>query len=412
MKTKTNTDVVIVGAGPAGCSAAYTLGKAGVDCILIDKAIFPRDKICGDGLSGYVKTMLKRLDDSLIQALAGSEKVLPSYGVRFVSPSGIEMDVPFDPNRINSGEAAGYVCRRFDFDDFLFRSLTSFPSVHCINGITAKEAIFSEEDVRIRLDDETMISAKVLIVCCGAQSVFAKSISGYTVNKKNFIGGIRSYYSNVEMPDNGNYIELHFLKNYLPGYFWIFPLKNNTCNVGAGIRSDVISKKKIDLKALMLHTIAENESLRKRFVNAKPIDNIKGFGLPLGSKRMKVSGHRYFLAGDSASLIDPFTGEGIGNAMRSGIMSAEEVILCLHENRFTADRMKQYDQKLFSKISKELTLSTYMQKLLQFPWLFDMIASKASRNEELRNTISAMMTDVDIKSKLKSPSFYFKILFG
>ncbi|HNQ11868.1 MAG TPA: geranylgeranyl reductase family protein [Bacteroidia bacterium] len=406
------TEVLIIGAGPAGCSAAYTLGKAGVDCVLVDKAVFPRDKICGDGLSGYVKTMMTRLDEDLFSSLSSFSKALPSYGVRFVSPSGIPLDIPFNPDSPYDGEAAGYVCKRIDFDDLLFNALNKFHSIKCITGKKAMEVNISEQGVGVELEDKTKIESKIIIVSTGAQSVFGKKISGYKQDKKCFIGGVRSYYSNVEMEGKGNYIELHFLNEYLPGYFWIFPLSDNLCNVGAGIRSDVIGKKKINLSSLLLDSIQNNESLKNRFKNAMQVDPIKGFGLPLGSKRMKVSGDRYFLAGDAASLIDPFTGEGIGNAMRSGIMSAEESISCLNENNFSATRTKAYDQKLFSKIGKELKLSTTMQSLLKYPWLFNKVAKKASRNKELRDTISAMMTDFDIKARLKEPSFYFKILFG
>lgn len=118
------------------------------------------------------------------------------------------------------------------------------------------------------------------------------------------------------------------------------------------------------------------------------------------------------LCGDAAMLIDPFTGEGIGNAMFSGMYAALQAEKCLRQNNFSATFMKQYDEVLYKRLWSELLLSYRMQQLVSFPWLFNLVVRKANSNKLLSETISCMFEDLDIRARLKSPSFYFKLLFS
>ena len=189
-------------------------------------------------------------------------------------------------------------------------------------------------------------------------------------------------------------------------------MPNGMANVGLGIRSDRVSKEKINLSEKMLQAIKEVPYLEERFRNAEQKDKIRGFGLPLGSKRRKISGNRFMLVGDAASLIDPFTGEGIGNAMASGMMAAEHAVTCLQHSSYSAATMAHYDREVYRRLGRELQLSTTMQRLLHFPRLFDFVVKKADNNPYLKETIASMMDNINIREKLKQPSFYFKLLFN
>ncbi|MFL5731058.1 MAG: NAD(P)/FAD-dependent oxidoreductase [Cytophagaceae bacterium] len=118
------------------------------------------------------------------------------------------------------------------------------------------------------------------------------------------------------------------------------------------------------------------------------------------------------LIGDAASLIDPFTGEGISHAMISGMHAAEHAADCLVLNRFDATFMSGYDQRVYSRLGKELAISTKMQYLIKYPWLFNFVVNKATKNKELSEMISCMFDDLDLRKKLKSPGFYFRLIFG
>ncbi|WP_020526318.1 NAD(P)/FAD-dependent oxidoreductase [Flexithrix dorotheae] len=406
------TEVCVVGAGPGGVSAAMFLAKMGISSVLVDKDVFPRDKICGDGISGWVLNIMNKLDPELNKKLALEPIQLNSWGARFVAPNFNQLDVPFkNEDAIQDGLPAGFVSKRMDFDYFLFKEARNNPLIKVLEGVSITE--FKKENGFSLLQDNSgkvKIKSKLVIFANGALSRYSK-LSGIKMEKRHYVAGIRTYYEGVSGMHEKNYIELHFLKELLPGYLWIFPLPNGKANVGLGMRSDKISKHKINLKEKLKEAIENVPYLKERFKNARIIEEAKGFGLPLGSKKRSLSGDHYMLVGDAASLIDPFTGEGIGNAMASGMYAAEHAKKCIEANDFSAAFMKKYDEYTYNKIWKELRLSKFMQDLLNFPWLFSWVVNKASANKTLRETISCMLTDLDVRNNLKKPSFYFKLLF-
>ena len=197
-----------------------------------------------------------------------------------------------------------------------------------------------------------------------------------------------------------------------PGYFWIFPLANGMANVGMGMLSSAVSSQKANLKQMMQEIIDTHPVIKERFKNATLHGKVEGWGLPLGSKKRNLSGERFLLTGDAGSLIDPFTGEGIGNAMVSGLVASRQIKAALEANDFSAEFLRSYDAALYKKLWAELKLSHYLQILSARPWLFNFVIRKASRSKELRETISCMFENVDIRKKFMSPLFYFRILFN
>jgi flavin-dependent dehydrogenase len=260
--------------------------------------------------------------------------------------------------------------------------------------------------------ERKQIFTKMIVGAEGRGSIVAKKMARHTMEPAHYSAGIRAYYKNVSGMHEQNYIELHFLKELQPGYLWIFPLPNGTANVGVGMLSKSISLKKVNLKQLMLEAIKTHPTLKDRFVNATIEGPIDGWGLPLGSKKRKLSGNRFLLTGDAGSLIDPFTGEGIGNAMVSGLVASRVIKKAIDANDFSIHFLKQYDDELYTKLWTELKLSHYLQILSSKPRLFNFVVNKASRSKELKETISCMFENVDIRKKFMNPLFYLKILFN
>ncbi|MDX5435600.1 MAG: geranylgeranyl reductase family protein, partial [Pontibacter sp.] len=319
------TDICILGAGPAGATAALHLANKGIPSLLIDKASFPRDKVCGDALSGKVVNELKRISPELPALLGAQQETLPSWGIHFISPGGHKLSVPFKYNYSPEADVpAGYISKRIDFDNFLVEQVRQRPEVELWEGIELNKYERAEDGGFVLSDKQgqPQVQAKLLLVANGAQSGFTRRVAALEQEPEHYCAGLRAYYKGVSDLDADGFIELHFFKDFLPGYFWIFPLPNGLANVWVGMLSSAVSRKKVNLKKEMLHMIEHHPELRQRFANAELVDDIRGYGLPLGSKKRVISGDNYMLLGDAGALIDPFTGEGISNAMISGRWAA------------------------------------------------------------------------------------------
>ena len=176
--------------------------------------------------------------------------------------------------------------------------------------------------------------------------------------------------------------------------------------------SKTVAAKKINLRQRLDEILATHPALAPRFAGAQRLGPVRGFGLPLGSKRRALSGAGYFLLGDAGSLIDPFSGEGISHAMVSGRHAAIWAAEAVRNKDFSPEFLKSYDKAVYNRLGQELRLSRVMQRLLNFPSLFNIVANRAVKNATLAETLSMMFMDLDLRERLRQPSFYFKLLFG
>jgi len=408
------TDIAIIGAGPAGAATSIFLAKKGVNHIILDKAVFPRDKVCGDGLSGKTVSLLKELNKGIIENFVKNRDIFyDSWGVRFVAPNGRGVNIPFSKNGQTEAHPPGFVVRRKDFDQFLIKRIDK-KYARSYFGLRATAVQQSASRVHISCQNgtkELLIKTKVVVGAEGDRSLVAKTLAGYRLQPENYFAGLRAYYENVSNLHKDHFIELHFMPETLPGYIWIFPLSRNQANVGIGMLSSDIRRKKINLRRLFFQALSDNPEMRRRFSSAKLIKAPMGWGMPLGSSERKCSGERFLLTGDAGSLIDPFTGEGIGNALLSGKLAANVLQHAVEKQDFSASFLSAYDQALQNELQSELRLSHRIQRLVQFPWLFNFVVNRVRSSQTWQETFSAMFNDLDIRAQLRSPAFYLKLLF-
>jgi len=408
------TNICIVGAGPAGAATALKLSYMGIPSVLIDKAVFPRDKVCGDAISGKVTTLLNRLDPAILKRFHKDTQLqIDVWGIKFVAPNMKELDIPFNSQYDKVADTApGYVSTRMKFDNFLIEEVKRRDNIDYYDNTNITEIVRSEKGYQVT--DKTgnfQVDTTMLIVANGAHSQFARKQGGIEKDNKHHAGAVRAYYTGVEGMHDDNFIELHFVQSIIPGYFWIFPLPNGEANIGLGMRTDFISKQKVNLREEMEKIIQEHPTIAPRFKNAKLKGKVVGYGLPLGSKSRSISGDHYMLIGDAGALVDPLTGEGIGNGIYSGFIAAEQAMQCLEQKNYSAKFLKAYDKRVARVLGSEMKLSYQLQRMLRYPWIANVLANWITRNRKLIDIISKMYTDFHLRKQLVNPIWWFKLIF-
>jgi geranylgeranyl reductase family protein len=401
-------DVLIVGAGPAGAATAIALGNSGLSVGILDKATFPRDKTCGDALSVDVLNQLKILSPSLYDKFHHVIPKTSSYGVQIFSPDGNHIDIPF---LYDHQKRCGYICQRFDFDNLFVQHTKEFSNIHVWEDCQVNYLENKQDGIHVHTS-KGHLTTQLVVGADGAHSIVAKKLNLVKPDKDHYSAGLRVYYEGVTSCHPENFIELHFFREILPGYLWIFPLPGDKANVGIGMLSSAVSKKKINLKEILNKLLTTHPALAERFQNATPLEKVKGYGLPLGSKKRPLSGERFLLTGDAASLIDPFTGEGIANAIRSGRIAACHTLKCFEENKFSKSFNEQYDVEIYRRMWPELRLSRRLQHLCKYDWLFNFVVRKANHNPHIHEFLKDALAHVDKKKSLTQPGFYYGLLLN
>jgi flavin-dependent dehydrogenase len=195
-----HTEVCVLGGGPGGSTTAMQLAKRGITAILLEKSTFPRDKVCGDALSGKVMRTLERLDPELCAEVKRDARGMPSWGVTFVAPSGRSLRVPFS-RETGLGEAPGVILPRLHFDEHLFRRACTATGIHVIEGTTAKT--FTRTATGWTIGTTTAqgqgqsITCKMMHRCRRRQlSAFARHVAELAAGtSKHHAAGVRAYYS-------------------------------------------------------------------------------------------------------------------------------------------------------------------------------------------------------------------------
>ncbi len=364
--------MLIVGAGPAGTSAALALRQSGLRVALLDKASFPRDKVCGDAIPGPALRVLSELgfED---EAAAFPEKEMVTSS-RLVAPNGKSLTIRWVTKAFNS--------RRMDFDAFLLDLVQKHSDVQVLEEMEVSQVIVGKGTVTVTAGEQEF-TCQILIGADGTNGITAKQLASFTLDRQHHCAAVRAYCKDLPEVEAG-VNEFYLLDGYLPGYFWIFPLENGWVNIGFGMLSAAVADKNLNLRKTLQAIITTHPVLKKRFAQASIIEKTVGFGLPLGSRHWPLSGERYLLAGDAGSLIDPLQGHGIDKAMLSGKLAAEQAIRCFNANRFDAAFLKQYDKEVYRRCGSEFRKNYRLLLLLnRFPKLVNMVINFAQHKKLL-----------------------------
>ena len=245
MKRAIEYDVIIIGAGPAGATCALQLRHSGLRVLLIDKATFPRDKICGDAIVGRsIKTLF-----ACCPEMANDFRQFLGKARTTNTRLNINGKKPFDIHWVNEA----YCCKRVDFDNYLINAVRQYaPNVTILEDFAVdwvEKSLNEDEKGKYSLVTvgnkarQQFFEAKIVVGSDGAHSIVNKKMTETKLSHAHHVGAVRTYFKGVKGLDI-NRTEVFILPDFSPGYFWIFPLSNDTANVGFGMLTAKISEKK------------------------------------------------------------------------------------------------------------------------------------------------------------------------
>lgn len=313
-------DVAVVGGGPAGAAAAITLARGGREVVLVDRARFPRDKCCGDGLTTGA---LRRLEELGLQPRAVASWT-PVDDVWVRGPSGRTIAFPFP-----RGEGTfAAVARRADLDAALL-DVARASGVKVFDGHAMKAFSWSDEAGLVELDVEGIgsVAARYAVGADGMWSPLRKALG--VGAEPGYLGewhAFRQYFCGVSKAA-ASQLWVWFEPDFLPGYAWSFPLGSGRANVGFGIQREAGAPTRS--MAEQWRELLERPHLRAVLgEGAVPEAPHKAWPIPARLERTSLAGAggRVLFAGDSARGTDPMTGEGIGQALEMGILAGRSIL--------------------------------------------------------------------------------------
>jgi len=392
-------DVVVIGAGPSGCSAALHLADSGLKVAIIDKAQFPRDKVCGDGLSLKTIQALEQLPGNFMQKFLDFPRKIKSQRARFIAYNDSHVDRHTDYP--DEGELTGYVCRRYDFDYLLVEHLKAFSNITLIEKCNVTGVKADTECIKVT-GKKGVFTAKIVVGAFGVNIKLSRLMTGKRYARRDLAYAYRTYIKDVGGFRWDNAIELYFFDDISPGFVWLFPLENNTINAGLGLKSTNLKKRIRSPEIIFEKFIRDKSSLTKRFKDAEMISSFRGAPLALGKRKRPVSGERFILTGDAASLVDSLTGEGICNALRSGGIAAEQILTCFESQNFSAEFLKSYDKALYSKLFPELKQSKITRFMIKNFDLISHLTNSSYRFKDFLSDLSVANWDEEARKRVMS----------
>jgi menaquinone-9 beta-reductase len=323
-------DVIVVGAGPAGSTTAAYLARSGLDVLLLEKTSFPREKVCGDGLTPRaVKALV-----SLGIPLEEQDGWLPNKGLRIIG-GGVRLEMPWPDLATYPGY--GLMRNRLDFDETLARNAQK-SGARLIEGITVTGPERDDRTGRITGvtaretagGPERTYRGRVVIAADGNSSRLSVAM-GLRKREDRPLGvAVRTYYTSPRHDDDylESWLELWDGDRLLPGYGWIFGAGDGTSNVGLGLLNTSTAFGNTDYRALLRRWLAGMPE-SWGYTEDNRTQPVRGAALPMGFNRTPHYTDGLLLAGDAGGMVNPFNGEGIAYAMESGEIAARVVTQAL-----------------------------------------------------------------------------------
>ncbi|MGC4804842.1 geranylgeranyl reductase family protein [Micromonospora sp. DT233] len=374
-----DADVIVVGAGPGGSATAYHLARHGVRVLLLEKTEFPREKVCGDGLTPRAVRQLIRMGvDTSPEA-----GWLHNRGLRVIG-GGVRLELDWPD--LASFPNYGLVRTRLDFDDLLARQAVD-AGAELRTGVNVLGPVLDADNRVVGVEAEVgpgkepaSFRAPLVVAADGVSGRFPLSL-GMAKREDRPLGvAVRRYYRSPAKHDDDyleSWLELRSKAsgdNLLPGYGWIFGLGDGRVNVGLGVLNSSNAFGKTNYRRLLTDWLANTPEEWGMTDETNADGPILGAALPMGFNRVPHYARGVMLVGDSGGMVNPFNGEGIAYAMESGELAAEVAVQALARPA-GAEReraLMAYPQELKTRFGGYYRLGGIFVKLIGRPEIMRM----------------------------------------
>jgi geranylgeranyl reductase family protein len=372
LDTPGSWDVVIAGAGPAGSIAALHLARQGHRVLLVDKADFPRDKVCGDALIADALRCLERAGLSEAVSAAAFE----THTTSIYSPSQIRCDV----------QGRFLTLKRFVFDDMLVRAAVAAGASLARARVT-RIVSATAGAVQLRIAGRNApLRSRLALVATGADVTLASQLHVVSRAQPSALA-LRCYARSRYALDR---LILSFDRTILPGYAWIFPLPDGELNVGCGIT--LAGQRRVNLRATFERFVRAQPEARELLAQASTVGPLRGAPLRIGLEGLgaRVAGGVLFV-GEVLGTTFPFSGEGIGKAMETGELAAQICGDALQSGEY--DRLASFDARIQRELKPRYRGYEVAQAWFSHGWLTDFMARRIRASRWLRDAVAGLVNE-------------------
>lgn len=365
-----HVDVVVVGAGPAGSVAAYRLAASGAQVALLERATFPRDKVCGDGISARALEILARM------GLADwSQQFRAPTVLRLVFPNGQVLE-----GRAPKGDVTCYgrVIPRLELDAALAQAAVH-AGARLLEGTRVQAVEIAERNGVVVRARSTTVTASLLLLADGSHAPVTRSL-GLVTSPPDLIAARQYVRGDAASPEE---MEIHFNLDILPGYSWIFPVASGRANVGTGTFAWRVQRHAVDLRKAMQRFLESQTANGRRLARAVPESDARGHPIRSTFGKGRTHASRVLVAGDAAGLVSPLSGEGVAAAMQSGELAARHILTALENGAFPSPALTAYSRELRRRYAADWRAARFLQRALFAPQLLNHVYTRLQRDANL-----------------------------
>ena len=397
-------DIIIIGGGPAGTSAALFLEKKGYHIALLDQARFPRDKVCGEFISPAADDILFEL--GIIETIEELNPTrLTGVALSAYENSYLQVDYPLS----SDGKVMSSLSVERSMLDNLMLNRVRDSKVDLMEGFKVTDLLFENNNVcGVRGNDEVKtrfnIKAKLVIDAGGRNSISLRRLN----LKRDSSGGgkiaLAAHWEGVTV--DGQYCYMHISH---PGYTGIAPVGQNRANVVLVVDKNCLAGANVE--SFFRRTVLGNQLRKKILGDGAPTEKVRVTdSLAYSVEKLKCGG--LLLVGDATGFVDPFTGEGIYLSLRSSQLAARVIESAFDSSDFSKRKLKTYDQMRIKEFREKIILSKALQRLIYSPSLCSRVVETLAKQKELSSLLIGVIGDYIPANRVVCFEFFLRLLGG